>query len=234
MIIPLTIGKNSSGQDQIIDLADIFILMISYSEENQLNSLMKKFFCGHNLIQEHNYFIIHSKKRKLWYFNSDKHFTFFRDSPEDGSVNSRKKILNKILAEIKNREKKLNTTEFKNYLETNISNKNKISYRFLIIDDIWDIVRAKPKNICLDFFRILLNGPAVGIHTIIASSLSYRNLLQQLVTIHPVISKELEKKYGIPVPRQINMLGEELIFTHEEMVYYKKTNIANMERFFKL
>ncbi|MCY7361097.1 MAG: hypothetical protein LH629_03370, partial [Ignavibacteria bacterium] len=98
---------------------------------------------------------------------------------------------------------------------------------------IWDIVKAKPKKLTLDLMLILLYGPAVGIHTIIASGISYRNLLQQLVGIHPILTLELQKKYGRPEPKQISALGHELIYTPDELVFYKKQGSFEMERFFK-
>jgi hypothetical protein len=60
-----------------------------------------------------------------------------------------------------------------------------------------------------------------------------RNLLQQLVGIYPILTIELKKKYGIPEPVKISELGNELIFSAEDFVYYKKGSIMDMVRFYK-
>jgi hypothetical protein len=64
--------------------------------------------------------------------------------------------------------------------------------------------------------RIILYGSDVGIHTIFTSKLSYRNLLEQLININPSITKELQKKYGVPEPKRINSIGHELLFTADK------------------
>jgi hypothetical protein len=66
-----------------------------------------------------------------------------------------------------------------------------------------------------------------------ASAISYRNLLQQLVGIYPILTIELKKKYGIPEPVKISELGNELIFSAEDFVYYKKGSIMYMVRYYK-
>jgi hypothetical protein len=85
----------------------------------------------------------------------------------------------------------------------------------------------------IDLIRVMLYGPAVGIHTIIASGISYRNLLQQLVNTHPMIKEELQKKYGDPEPKQLNMIGHELIFTSDDLIFYKEPGQMEHLRLFK-
>jgi hypothetical protein len=76
-------------------------------------------------------------------------------------------------------------------------------------------------------------GPAVGINTILASGISYRNLLQQLISINPTILTELQNKYGIPEPKQINLMGDEIIFTPDDLIFFKQAGKMEMERLFK-
>jgi hypothetical protein len=81
---------------------------------------------------------------------------------------------------------------------------------------------------------IILYGPLVGIHTIFASVLSYRNILEQLINKHPILTIELRKKYGFPEPSKISELGQELIFTPDGLVYYKKNAISDLLKYYKL
>jgi hypothetical protein len=72
------------------------------------------------------------------------------------------------------------------------------------------------------------------VHVVFASAISYRNLLQQLVGIYPILTIELKKKYGIPEPVKISDLGQELFFTPDGLVYYKKNAISDLLKYYKL
>jgi hypothetical protein len=130
------------------------------------------------------------------------------------------------------RQKKINN--FERYNSLNTWNDIKLDYLFLFIDDIWDIIVSKPKKLALNFMMILLYGQYVGVHVVFASAISYRNLLQQLVGIYPILTIELKKKYGIPEPVKISDLGQELFFTPDGLVYYKKNAISDLLKYYKL
>jgi hypothetical protein len=232
MKIPLLIGKNSSGKNQFVDLSEVPVLMVSYCNENQLNSLFGQF----NLY-DGNYIITNSRRLARWGISNKSQIAFLRDEPESGLIESRDKLIKMVLEEIIVRRdimKKKKIESFSRYFELNTWNEQKLDYLFLLIDDVWDIVVSKPKKLALNFMMSILYGPSVGIHTIFASTISYRNLLQQLVQFHPILTLELQKRYGKPEPRQINNLGHEIIFTQDELIYYKKANIMDMERFYKI
>jgi hypothetical protein len=93
---------------------------------------------------------------------------------------------------------------------------------------------SPPKKLSLNLILIMIYGYSVGIHTVFASGISYRNLLQQLVSLHPILTIELKKKFGVPEPKLLSALGHELIFTPEDFVYYKKGSILEMEKFYKV
>lgn len=80
--------------------------------------------------------------------------------------------------------------------------------------------------------HIILYGSHLGIHTIFTISLSYRNLLEQLININPSITKELQKKYGVPEPRKINSLSSELILTPKNLVFYKQAASTEMKKMY--
>lgn len=231
MIIPFYIGKNSNGHRQMIDLADAAVMMISWSEEH---SLLNAFAAIDAAIYPHkdfNYIIANSKNSSAWITSGCPHFVFWKDEPTNGTIESRDKLMKLIGKEILFREKIMKKNpgkSFREYFLMNDSNEQPLSYRFLLIDDVWDLVRAKPKCLSLSFIRVMLYGPAVGIHTIFASSISYRNLLQNLVNINPAIQLVLQAKYGIPEPTQINSMGQELIFTPDGLIYFKKDSRADL------
>jgi hypothetical protein len=230
--IPLLIGKNSSAEQVAIDLATIPLLMISYFHENQLTNLLSQFTTS-----KKNYFTTNSRRLNNWKVSIENNYIFLRDTPEIGNLASRSKIVKLVLNEIEKRNKILQKNKidsFSKYYTLNTWNKVKLDYQFLIIDDVWDLVTTKPQRIAMNFMMIILYGPPVGIHTVFASGLSYRNLLQQLVLNHPELTEELKKKYGNPPPQDINNLGHELILTADDLVYYKKASIMEMLKLYKL
>jgi hypothetical protein len=159
-----------------------------------------------------------------------------RDDPKI-EFETRIDLINHLLEEIINRQKimkKKKILDFERYVSLNTWNDVKLGHQFLILDDVWDIIVSKPAKLGLNFMMIILYGPLVGIHTIFASVISYRNILEQLINQHPILTIELRKKYGFPEPKKISELGQELIFTPEGFVYYKKSAISELLKFYKI
>ena len=235
MLIPLIIGKNSNGENQMIDLAQSPLLMISYCEEEQLKNIITQLTNLDYPFKQSDYYIASSRKCEYWNIDLQYAIHFYKDDPSKGNINKKSKLLKLLNDEISRREKILkrnNGMDFKRYFSLNTWKDEKLSYQFFLIDDIWDIVISKPKTIGLSLMRIILYGSDVGIHTIFTSKLSYRNLLEQLININPSITKELQKKYGVPEPKRINSIGNELLFTADNVVFYKKAGSMEMVRMY--
>jgi len=236
MKIPLIIGRNSNGEHQIIDLAEIQLLMISYCEEKQLSSIFYALQSLSYPFRSKDYYITSFRKCKSWKIKIKDANTYYKDEPDKGNIINKQKLLKLLKDEIFRREqilKKKKITDFKKYVALNTYHKDKLTYQFLVVDDIWDIIVSKPKSVGLSLISILLYGPAVGIHTVFTGSISFRNLLEQLININPKICKELENKYGASEPKRINNMGNELILTAENLVFYKKAGSFEMEKMFK-
>ena len=234
MNVNLLIGKNSDGEDQFIDLTKVPVLIISYCEDEQLRSIFSQ-FDSFNFVSK-NYLIANSRFFKDWGLNKEYFHLFMRDDPKI-EFETRIDLIDHIIKEIVNRQKimkKKNVVDFERYVSLNTWNDIKLGHQFLIIDDVWDIIVSKPVKLGLNFMMIILYGPLVGIHTIFASGISYRNILEQLINKHPILTIELRKKYGFPEPRKISELGQELIFTPDGLVYYKKNAISDLLKFYKI
>ena len=235
MIIPFKIGKNSNGEDQHIDLSDIPLLMMSYSDEKILNNVFQKLYLLQYPYKGANYIITNSRRLKLWGARNVEDQIFLKDEPEQTSIHTRQKLFKKVIDEIVRREQILKSkkgSDFKRYYSLNLWNQDKFSFQFLMIDDIWDIVMAKPRVLGINLIRIMLFGPAVGIHTIFASGISYRNLLQQLININPAITDMLQEKYGVPEPKQISVMGKELIYTSDDLIFYRINGFEELEKYY--
>lgn len=215
--------------------------MVSYTDSHELLPYFLQFqvspFSGGSITAEtaqSHYFIGHSR---FGFANASVESSFYTDEPEKGSHISRARLLQTVLREMQFRarvmkQKKMDS--FERYHSLNLWNTIKLPYRLLLIDDIWNLVKAKPDSLSISLFRILLNGPTVGIHTIMGSNISYRNLLQHLISLNPPIRKMLQEKYGIPEPTQISAIAQELILTPDKLVFYKKTGVANLEKYYPL
>jgi len=218
MTIPFVIGKNSNGEDKYIDLAAISLLMVSYSKDNQLTEVVGRLLqlnCSRN---QKNYIV--AKPKSIGQGQQlNKDVVFVKGDPEKSTIKSRLHLLKKVQNEIKKRQ--------------GGEDKGELPYHFLIVDDVWDLITAKPKSVGLSLMSILLDGEAVRVHTIMASGISYRNLLQQLLQINPSLTIELERRFGKPIPKQMNVLGTELIFTPDDLIFLKETGDMEMRRFFK-
>jgi len=225
--LPFAIGLNSSNEPQYIDLAQVPLLMVSYSFANELQRYFSQL--------SDSYFLITNSRHLPT--NPNGWAYFLTDEPESGTHTTRAKLLNAVLREMQFRQrimKQKRITNFEKYHTLNLWNTVKLPYKLLLIDDIWNLVKAKPASLSIQLFRIILNGPAVGIHTIIGSNISYRNLLQHLIELNPAIRKMLQEKYGIPEPTQISSIAQELILTPDHLVFYKKSSMGDLEKFYPL
>ena len=230
----LLIGKNSDGEDQYIDLTKVPVLIISYCEDEQLRYIFSQ-FDSFDFVNK-NYLIANTRFLNDWGFHKEHFHLFMRDDPKI-EFETRIDLIDHIIKEIVNRQKimkKKKVVDFERYVSLNTWNDIKLGHQFLIVDDVWDIIVSKPLKLGLNFMMIILYGPLVGIHTIFASGISYRNILEQLINKHPILTIELRKKYGFPEPRKISELGQELIFTPDGLVYYKKNAISDLMKYYKL
>jgi pyruvate/2-oxoglutarate/acetoin dehydrogenase E1 component len=162
MSVKILIGKNSLGENQYIELKEVPILMISYCDEDQLTSIFRQF----GLYSPLNkcYLITNSRLFKTWKFKKEHVNVFIRDQPEFDIVN-RNEFINQISDEVFRRKKIMKQKkilDFKRYTSLNIWNEIKLDYLFVFVDDIWDIIISKPKNLALNFMMILLYGQDVG------------------------------------------------------------------------
>ena len=230
----LLIGKNSDGEDQYIDLTKVPVLIISYCEDEQLRYIFSQ-FDSFDFVSK-NYLIANTRFLNDWGLHKEHFHLFMRDDPKI-EFDTRIDLIDYIIKEIVNRQKimkKKKVVDFERYVSLNTWNDIKLGHQFLIVDNVWDIIVSKPVKLGLNFMMIILYGPLVGIHTIFASGISYRNILEQLIHKHPILTIELRKKYGFPEPRKISELGQELIFTPDGLVYYKKNAISDLIKYYKL
>ena len=113
--IPLTIGLNSSNEQQYIDLAHVPLLMVSYSFANEFQRYLSQISDSHFLIANSR----HLPTNPNWWSY------FLTDEPETGTHTTRAKLLNAVLREMQFRQrimKQKRITNFKKYHTLNLWN----------------------------------------------------------------------------------------------------------------
>ena len=105
MLIPLIIGKNSNGENQLIDLANTPLLMISYCEEEQLSNIFSQLQSLSYPFKQNDYYISSLRKYKIWKIDIQNAITLFKDEPDKGKVKNRVKMMKLVNDEISKRER---------------------------------------------------------------------------------------------------------------------------------
>ena len=223
--ILLPIGRQSNGELFFLDILKTPNIFISYSElfqlDNHIRQLTELERKGDSLMF---YLAVNSKYRsefKNILEDNKQTPTYFFDKPFRSKFNKKPAFINAVFKEFSRREHSKKS-------------KNGYSTILIIIDDVWNLIVNQSKSTGLKFLDLLLNAHQTGIHFIIASPTTYRNLLQQI--IEPDINQQKRmKRDGINFPSNgIESLGAEIIYTTENLVFYKEQNSMNLQRLYNL
>lgn len=104
----------------------------------------------------------------------------------------------------------------------------------VLIDDTFDLLLPSKANTGLLLLKLLLAGHTAGIHCISASTLSFKNLLRQLVNIDLKTNSALQK---FVINNQLNNLpplGADMIITTDDFVFIKERQEADYKRLYNL
>ena len=184
MVLPLIAGRSSSNELFHIDLALQPHLFVCYSEEEEFTGMMIE-FCKQLMTndEENVTFALAIKSR-----NAD---AIIASVPERNI--SRLYITNNQSISTEDSSRLFMKDIHKEFVKRNkISAKNKEgkttnrnSKLIIFCDNILEVLIVNNKrNMNGSYFlEILQHGPAVGMHCIVAGSVSYRNLLRQLMNV---------------------------------------------------
>jgi hypothetical protein len=224
--IPVALGKTSTGTLFETDLVSAGHLFISYSEpevlytyyEAWLSTLLynrdnlvysfaiKGFFKGYQQVAAAQLRYLYGTKET--------------GGPLNMSFNG---FIAQLQRELKKRQKNLAALK-----------KTEHPVHLIFIDEIMLLLFPCKKNTAQKFTELLLNGAEAGMHFIMATYSTYRNLLQQLRLLQP---KTVSQPKGINVVTG-NLLpaasGDELIMTPEGLLFYKKKSQEDFQRLFPL
>ncbi|MFC4232181.1 hypothetical protein ACFOW1_09780 [Parasediminibacterium paludis] len=107
-------------------------------------------------------------------------------------------------------------------------------YLIVVIDELFHLVLTRKKQTGLYFLQLLILGHEVNIHIIAASASTYRNLLIQLVHLHPGIEQQLNSNKLLGGRAIIKPLGAEMVVTPDSLIFFKTIDTPIYERYFPI
>lgn len=216
--IPLVIGKQSSGEEFIIDLERLPHLFISHSNDKQLQNIFIQLI-GNIVQNEIELHLSLSLSRRMTLLIKplvpieSLFMEFNHNDFEDGKINSINEFVSSLIIEKKNR--------------ATLIKKSKIPMAMfpamiIFIDNIFEIIMAQQKKTALSFIELLLTGAPVKMYFIMGSSGIYRPLLDQLINVSPVLKKKLKKTFQEQLITQ--PLGAELVINPDGLLFFRERN----------
>lgn len=219
--IPLLIGKTSDNKLVRQDLVSMQHLFISYAEQIQFDRFVKDVVTDLGRGRDDLFFataVTRNCYQQLlpYMFNG----TVAKFIHRDGEQNSSKlEFMRGLVSVLKFRQKQA-------------LNGQPIPARIIIlIEDVFSMVIPDKKGMGNLFLQLLLQGPSLGIHMLMGSIRTYRNLLTQL--IHLDLQPKLRKQFG-DIFNKSEALGAELVLNTDELVFYKSRDAQDYNRYFGL
>ena len=231
MPLNITIGKNSDNQPIVVELCSLPHLFVAYSYDEQLTHFLQHCINTLNTASTNNnkvsvaIALCSTNAHLVKQIKCPISHTFLPDSSDETLINSSKDVFIQYLFE-----------EMKTRLKNQKSSKKtsqKQQILIVIIDELFSLILSQKKQTGIYFLQLLILGKEVGIHFIAASASTYRNLLLQLINMHPDIEKQLAQKQYTKNTTIIKPLGAELILTPDDLVFYKSMYMQVHERYFR-
>ena len=232
MILPLTIGKNSSNEDFVVDIEQLPHLFVSYNDEAQIQRLFtslcalpsgnRQSMVSFALASSKTYSIAPVIKQNM----------FFKYYYRAGDVwNSNEGSKEKFMSSL-SREMRLRSFILRKQLKNNLRPEKQFPSMIILLHDVFDIILSRKKSVGLIFLKLLLTGKELGMHIVAASNSTYRNLLKQLSQINPLAMEKYRGRLGACDCRISTSLGAELVMTAEDFVFFKEANGAEYHRLY--
>lgn len=216
--IPLVIGRQSSGEEYIIDLAGLPNLFISYSNEIQLPAILLQIINQVNRYDNTSIKLSYSLNSRLAEMimplvNPIRlHIEFPHSDYEEGKINSIDEFIDSLIAEMKIRKALLKKPK-----RTTIT----FQTMLVIIDDVFEVIMSSKKKTALSFIELLITAAEYNMFFIMGSSGIYRNLLNQIMEVSSSLQQKLKK--SLQKTESINHpLGAELVINPDGLIFFRK------------
>ena len=213
--IPLVIGRQSTGEETIIDLRELPNLFISYSNDDQLPLLYTSFIQQILLLDIPVAFSFSLSSRLAEHIQplvADKSILiqFMHATHEAGKINTIVEFVEALSLEGKRRKA----------LSKMHSPTSKPTPLVVFIDDIFEVLMLPHKKTPLLFIELLITGAMQHIYFILGSTGIYRNLLNQIIHVNPSLQRKLKKPVQVLSYNQ--PLGAELVMNPDGLLFYRE------------
>lgn len=214
--IPLAIGKQSSGEEFVVNLAELPNLFITYSNDIQLPgifiSLIQDLLNNEPAVQLALSVSSRLAEQVKPFVPAGSVFIdFLHNDFEDGKVNSIDEFITVLKQEMKYR---------KAFFKSQADGSEMLPALLVFIDDIFEVLKSKHKKTTLAFIELLMNADSVKMYFILGSSGIYRSLLEQVINVNPALQKKLNRPFQ---QTQISQpLGAELVINPDGLFFFRE------------
>lgn len=219
--IPIVIGRNSSNELLVVELTELPHLFVSYAEEEQLYRFYESLSHKASETNPVQWALAVSPSGFDHFKQTETNFHFLTNDPENSNIESKFTFWKKIAKELKKRKK--SRQKLKKLFEINTP------ILIVVLEDVLDMVITNKKYTGYYFLQLMAEGPGLGVHCIASSGRAYRNLLSQLLNLHPKVKQQLQKQ----LPNvELSIQSAEIVITPEDFYFYKRKNDKIHERYF--
>jgi len=216
--IPLVIGRQSSGEAYIVNLAQLPNLFISYSNDAQLPDIFLQFI--HQLMQHETTIQLSlslssrlAEQVKPPVKNESLFIHFSHADYEEGQINSIDAFIAVLMEEMKTRKTIFKKSTASGYL---------LPAMLVFIDNIFEVIMASQRKTAFSFIELLMTAAPVNMFFIMGSSGIYRNLLEQLMMVTPALKKKMKK--SVLSQQIVQPLGAELVMNPDGLLFFRERN----------
>ncbi len=216
--LPLVIGQTAAGEPYTLSLAAQPHLFVSYAEENHLQDFFVRICEQWQLNNEMGYpqiaLAVKSAlaDRLQMVITPDSLFRLYRTNPQGLELADSARLFFRTLMR-----------EFRRRVGKRQRMPEKAAFPPLVIfsDEVLGLAVIGRRRATGDqLLRLLAEGPAVGIHAVLATGVSFRNLVQQLM------------RTPVPPSTAEQLLGRELVLSGEGLVFYREEGQMNYRKLY--
>jgi len=162
--IPIVLGRTHSGEDLIVDLADMVHMIIGGSTGSGKSVLLHSIICSIIKAQSAKLVLIDTKQVELTQYENVKSLLYpVISTPEDAL-----EVLDNLVIEMDERFERFNDTKVNNIVAFNDQGKE-MPYLITLIDEFADLQRTYKKEFQNSVCALIQKSRACGIHIILST-----------------------------------------------------------------